>query len=64
MKPIGALLLLLLVSDSFRAAVPPEVYSATFDYAFANADGTVTHRERISGLSPVISRPRPRRGRT
>lgn len=50
MKPIGALLLLLLVSDSFRAAVPPEVYSATFDYAFANADGTVTHRERISGL--------------
>lgn len=32
MKPLGALLLFLLVSGSLRAAVPPEVYSANFEY--------------------------------
>ncbi len=52
MKPLGALLLLLLllVGGSLRAAVPPEVYSATFEYDYPNAEGIVTHRERMSGL--------------
>jgi hypothetical protein len=50
MKPISALLLLLLVSSSLRAAVPPEVYSATFEYDFADPQGAVTRRERVSGL--------------
>jgi hypothetical protein len=52
MKPTGALLLLLLllVAGSLRAAVPPEVYSATFEYDYPNAEGTVMRRERVSGL--------------
>ncbi|HEY6358565.1 MAG TPA: hypothetical protein VIX35_09995 [Vicinamibacterales bacterium] len=50
MKPLSALLLLLLVSGSLRAAVPPEVYSVTFEYDYPNAEGRISRRERISGL--------------